>query len=244
MDCGNLKDQNAFNQKECERNMIQIKRDNSGDAMRAFVEFREKNGRITKLWIAQGIDLVVEQKFKGKKAFMSHYSDPGTAFYSRLLWFLYAHHLPIPKIPTYSHTPPNEILDAGEYEARMTEHFSNGINYRPGTDGKLVAKANPKYEYGKLPELDIEYNEKKFTFSTQLIQAMVKEIPKLNYHTGNLFSHMNSIVLKLSKEGKIRPITVSWITKKRTRKPKQLEFEFMKELKKKRTQHSIRNRRR
>ena len=194
------------------------------------ITVHESSGRKTTISKVSNIDLFVQQTTPdGKKARMiSPNNDPGIKFYASLLLFLYQHNLKVPPIGRHDaqSTPvlekavkAAEQISAGDYPVNYSIQFSY--------ENKKIT-IEPMYEIGRQPWLEVHFEGQKMVLPISVIQALVKNIPKLYPYSGFAFEKMNEIFKKAANQGKIKR---SGVVFERKQKPKQLEFGFMKEIK-------------
>gem|GEM_PF-4338580 len=177
----------------------------------------------TKIYVIQGLDLVVEQTRKGKEkspAILSHYSNPGLYTYASLLKFLQMHGQSIPMPSNPAHRVSRELESSAQAAGVMMARMSFPVVYRFGLDPKAEVKVQPMYQSGHPPELDFVSPYGTVRLGPQTIRFLATQIPKL--YARPVFAGLYRAFQKESKKIVIR--------RPKPKRGRQLVFDFMKPL--------------
>lgn len=185
-----------------------------------------ENNLVTKVYQVQGLDLVIEQTDRNKETvYLSHYSNPGTAFFTGLLKFLYVNRLPIPKIQE-----PNSVHDEFRTSARWIGiEFACArfpLTYKYHLADYALAIMQPFYEEFK-PLLEIKVSDGTIVIYPRMAQKLITNIP-LIYPRLDSFNIAYKEFLREAQ--KYPEQLVPNIPIIRMRHAQQLEFEFMEKL--------------
>lgn len=146
---------------------------------------------ITKAYIVQGLDLVIEQKSgKSESAYLAHYSNPGTNFFVGLMKFLYVNQVPLPEVkaPDVSY---NEEFDHDAMLAARSmafEKFPVSYVYYYSTKGEEppTATLEPVYEESKPSELRVSLSSGGvITIPPETARKLIEFIPQMYPHNSS-----------------------------------------------------------
>jgi hypothetical protein len=185
------------------------------------------DGNTTKVFMIQGLDLTFRQtKADGEEAHLSHYSDPGTYTFLILLKFLYVSGVPIPEIKKLDRPGSDAWDDSAPFLGRIVGGHAFPIKYGvqlPGTRNTL-AWIDRDSIYN--PILNLEGYGGTLTFSLSTAGRMLTTIQSLYPTLGNFHLATQEFL----EEAANHPEQIVDVPALRRSKPKQLEFPFMKEL--------------
>lgn len=199
--------------------------------------FRESDGTMTKLYMIQGLDMVMEQRRPGQKpVYVSTYSDPGSQPYAVLLKFLHLNNIRFP-------TPPRE---RSEKEFGGSLPFENSARFA-GMDavlnpfpmrvaGRLHETIRARFVQDRKPFLEFETQEGKMRVSLALAQGLAQHIPEMYKGFPVSFRTIQTEIHRLIRKEGFEPYKKSVIEQRKPMpKPiqgRQLEFPFMRGKKK------------
>lgn len=190
----------------------------------------KRDGLETRVYRIQGLDLTLEQrKPDGEKAFLSHYSDPGTSTFTVFMKFLYVSNVPVPLVRQPADQEHDMFDDGAHFTGSWNATRRFPITYGVQLPDSRPAVARINYQTGGDPHLEIDsYTGSTLTFSLKAAAEMMDAIQRL-YPTLSCFRVAYDAFLEEAPNHQEQIMDVSALRRQRGR---QLQFDFAKELRK------------
>lgn len=188
----------------------------------------DPNGKI-KVGVMQGLDLLVEQVRDGKSVFLTQYSNPGTYFFGTLLKTLHMHGEKLPEIPVGRNHDEFQVSAKSLAADIAASRFP--IEYTPGAYGRGHVSMSPVY-IDKVPHLSCKTDSGEILINLSTARKLVEKIPKI-YNIPTFSILRNQYLIDAKKFPKTNQL-VKHIVRPVRKKPRQLLFDFMKNMKRRR----------
>ena len=169
--------------------------------------FVEPDGTVTKLFVIQGLDLVIEQvrTVSKKRESISTYSNPGTMPYASILKFLVLNRTPLPSSGT---RPEARYRNHRPFESDA--HFAamrSVMSPFPLTfAGRLEETVTAQFALeGKEPVLEFSHPHGRVRMSLELAQKIAEYIPKVYEGRPMEFRFIQAFLRRAIRSGKFEP---------------------------------------
>lgn len=167
----------------------------------------EPDGTVTKLFMVQGVDLIIEQARPGaqKKESIGTYSNPGNMPYASILKFLILNRKPLPPAGGKPHTRSRDHRPYAE-DARFAvmQSTRNPFPLRFAGRGDEINTATFAVE-GNEPLLEFSHPHGKVRMSIELAQKIAEYIPKMYEGRATEFRFIQAQLRKAVRSGTFEP---------------------------------------